>query len=32
VTFERKGKGRKRICVYPPVAAVAVDAPVAVAA
>jgi large subunit ribosomal protein L27 len=32
VTFERKGKGRKRICVYPPVAVVAVDAPVAVAA
>jgi large subunit ribosomal protein L27 len=32
VTFERKGKGRKRICVYPPVATVAVDAPVAVAA
>jgi large subunit ribosomal protein L27 len=29
VTFERKGKGRKRICVYPPVAAVAAEAVVA---
>lgn len=26
VTFERKGKGRKRICVYAPVAAVVAEA------
>ena len=34
VTFERKGKGRKRICVYAPVATVAIEtvADVAVAA
>jgi large subunit ribosomal protein L27 len=29
VTFERKGKGRKRICVYPAVAAVETAAPAA---
>lgn len=32
VTFERKGKGRKRICVYAPVAAPTVEAVEAVAA
>jgi large subunit ribosomal protein L27 len=32
VTFERKGKGRKRICVYAPVAVVADVEAVAVAA
>lgn len=31
VTFERKGKGRKRICVYAPVATVAIETVAAVA-
>lgn len=32
VTFERKGKGRKRICVYPPVAVAETVVAAAVAA